>query len=952
MKQQPITASEMPRNMLKCPQGHPYEQSDFAQGSYKAGWVCSRCKTNHGPLDKRHFCRLCKCDLCFNCEPPPDDDDMMPTFLNPVTKRHEPLLRLNRRLSCWIGPRFVEDIIALRFDYISDRHKTLIQHGVQWTIPALKWCYRNVEIKRKCRRLLGTFQFTQCLSWAQPSWPTLMNGLAKEMGFIGDKLDRLYHELGLRDVLGTFVPRMLPGTNHRQDCPGGLVLPSFFRNSEEKEAKNPFWRFEPVTIGNEIAYIHFLRLIGTAIINNYRCHIQDVIGDLLAKGKFHAYAIKGYERLQNKLKSFDDHWTEPVPRPAESVDVVRGIAEFDDPHKMRDAMERLQDSFGSFVKFKNGMAWSDEQAKASMHLRLILACVRFTPKHPDTNAPLTFGDLCNDQDVQKKWAAYASRDPPASRCIDEGVVGSGPWHRSIATAMKWLHSDEMRNEVVTMVCEVQMLLEEYSEERNKMHEMYKVFRADNAIRLHADFVSSQKQELAQEERNKDQGMVNRNGVWERDTSIFSRMKRAIFEERLHFSTPSSPLKCDAGHDMVQCAAKPPAEGEQDPKKLMWSCSRCSTTTLFASAPRHTCTTCSIHICNTCEPFVPNDDASASFDDQLRQLMPTLQGLMKTQIAALVSIACIYGKKNVVEVLLSMIQQFESPSAVTTILACSGSGYHFPLFNAAVCKKSAHRLDIMKLLINAKADPKQKTGGGCSPLWKAANSGFIDSVRFLLESKAEVNAMQDSTTITPLYNACYRGHDEIAALLIEHKGSVNQVRKTTGATALYTACENAHAPIVVTLIAHKANVNQCTTKNNSSPMYIASQNGHLEIIHILAAAKANPHLGRSSDGCTPLYAASDKGYGAIVEYLHGVIQSNPDWKCRCEGECCCGINVLVQNRNWCPLNIAAYRGFLPCVRKLVELGASQRSIRMAIQRTGANGSAIREFLQSHVAEDNP
>jgi hypothetical protein len=122
-------------------------------------------------------------------------------------------------------------------------------------VPALKNSYRLVEVKRKCRRLLGTFQYTQCLSWAQPSWPMLMEGLEREMAVVGDKLDRLYHELGLREVLGTFVPRMLEGTNNRQDCPGGMVVPSFFSSADQKEEENPLWRFEPVTIGHEIAYV-------------------------------------------------------------------------------------------------------------------------------------------------------------------------------------------------------------------------------------------------------------------------------------------------------------------------------------------------------------------------------------------------------------------------------------------------------------------------------------------------------------------------------------------------------------------------------------------------------------------------------------------------------------------------------------------------------------------------
>ena len=948
-----------------CPQGHTYQQLALAEGAFKLMWSCDRCRKPHESETRRHICQVCASNVCFECLPPPQLKKM-PTFLNPVTKEREPLLTRDAT-GQWIAPQFVEDMIALRFTYVSDAHKKMIQDCVHWTIPALKASYGSLEIKQKVRRLLGTFQYTQCLSWAQPSWPTLMDGLDREMGEIGAKLNKLYESTGLREILGTFVPKMLEGTNNRQDCPGGLVVPAFFRDADKKEEVNPLWRFEPLTIGHEIAYIHFLRLIATGITERFRDAVETVLDDLLVDNTFHAGGIKGYERMQNKLKSFKDHWPEEVPRPAENVDVVRGIACFNDPHQMRDGLERLQEAFGPFVKFKNGMAWSDAQAQAAQHLRLILASVRFTPRHPDTHAAMTFGDLCQDPRVRQKWEAYCSRDPPATRCIDEGIVGSGPWFRSIGIAMKWITSQELQNQTVTMVCEVQMLLQDYRDERHKMHDMYKVRRADNAVRLHADFVSSQKQELAEDELNKDSGMHKVNGVWRHENTAYAKLKRVIFHEREFLADRENPLFCVQQHAMDQCVLADGVYAEG------WFCDRCGRNGATDEA-RHHCRTCCADVCYDCEPVAAEGgggdgggggasragaggggggNADRGFEDHLRGMMTQLQQLSLAQCAGLVSIACIYGKKHVVQVLVEMISQFEDGNAIKAMLDSSGCGYHFPLFNAAVCKRSAHRLDIMKMLINAKADPQKKTNGGCSSLWKAANSGYLDSAQFLLESKGDVNAMQESTTITPLYNACYRGHDEIAALLIEHKGNVNQVRKTTGATPLYTACENAHAPIVVTLIAHKADVNQCTTKNNSSPMYIAAQNGHLEIIHILAAAKANPHLGRTADGCTPLYAAADKGYDAIVEYINGLVCNNELWKCQCASNpsdpvCHCGINVLCQDNNWCPVNIAAYRGFFPCVRTLVELGANKRSISMGIPRVGGpQATEIREYLEAHL-----
>ena len=121
-------------------------------------------------------------------------------------------------------PTCVCRILKGDYTYISDDHKRLIQDCVPWTIKALKHAYLDQEIKRHVRLLLGTFQFTQCLSWAQPSWPRLMNGLRNEMLSIGRELHDIYVADDLHEILGTLNPPLLANTNYRQDCPGGPLV--------------------------------------------------------------------------------------------------------------------------------------------------------------------------------------------------------------------------------------------------------------------------------------------------------------------------------------------------------------------------------------------------------------------------------------------------------------------------------------------------------------------------------------------------------------------------------------------------------------------------------------------------------------------------------------------------------------------------------------------------------
>ncbi len=49
--------------------------------------------------------------------------------------------------------------------------------------------------------------------------------------------------------------------------------------------------------------------------------------------------------------------------------------------------------------------------------------------------------------------------------------------------------------------------------RTRMHEMYKALRADNAIRLHTDFVKNQKQALAEKELRHDRGLADTNAAF-------------------------------------------------------------------------------------------------------------------------------------------------------------------------------------------------------------------------------------------------------------------------------------------------------------------------------------------------------------------------------------------------------------------------------------------------------
>lgn len=88
----------------------------------------------------------------------------------------------------------------------------------------------------------------------------------------------------------------------------GLLTPPAFGKA------SAMLHYDHHTIDLEISYIHYVRLIAAAVNEMFKEEIMEIISDLLVGGQVFCGGIKGYERMQNKLKSFADHWNSAIPR--------------------------------------------------------------------------------------------------------------------------------------------------------------------------------------------------------------------------------------------------------------------------------------------------------------------------------------------------------------------------------------------------------------------------------------------------------------------------------------------------------------------------------------------------------------------------------------------------------------------------------------------------------------
>ena len=407
---------------------------------------------------------------------------------------------------------------------------------LDWLPDALLRAHASPESKTQARRLLGSTDVFDCSDLERiqldeaggaggkgdgegegegegsgdgPSvWDCLREKLGGHMAAFGASLRNIYESEDLRGRLGSYPANMIqggggglgegPASKTRQDSAGGVPLPPGLTRGTGKGASagdgggetkgsgggEGRGRCEDMSESDERCYIHFLRLIAVAVDPAF----QDAVNACLTPARspsvieggytYHA-GIKSYARMAAKMLTRAHHRYDQKPRPALNVDINRCRAVAADADKMVAVLDALQERFGGFVGFKNGMALSDEDAAKVFHLRVCEANVMF--EHPTLK---TFRELSVDEDVQALWQAYAEGEG-AGEGAEEARKPRGQWGREVARALEWLRSEELATEPVRMVCEVQCLLSPYRDVRMDMHEVYKAYRADSPASLHA-----------------------------------------------------------------------------------------------------------------------------------------------------------------------------------------------------------------------------------------------------------------------------------------------------------------------------------------------------------------------------------------------------------------------------------------------------------------------------------
>ncbi|MCH9632935.1 MAG: hypothetical protein S4CHLAM6_12810 [Chlamydiae bacterium] len=205
------------------------------------------------------------------------------------------------------------------------------------------------------------------------------------------------------------------------------------------------------------------------------------------------------------------------------------------------------------------------------------------------------------------------------------------------------------------------------------------------------------------------------------------------------------------------------------------------------------------------------------------------------------------------------------------------------------------VDLVKLLIEAKADLNARDANGRTPLHLAALFGDISTLEALLRAGAKVDVIDD-IGCSPLLlaakgsAACFNSlHSSGASLDIEnadgagvwHFAAMNSDSNSImsvlfrekknpdkadilGRTAMHYASQEGNSDAVDNLVYYGASAT-CSTHDKLTPIHLASYGGHVNVIHRLVANGADCSLA-DSYGLTPLMLASGRGSPEIVGAL--------------------------------------------------------------------------------------
>lgn len=217
-------------------------------------------------------------------------------------------------------------------------------------------------------------------------------------------------------------------------------------------------------------------------------------------------------------------------------------------------------------------------------------------------------------------------------------------------------------------------------------------------------------------------------------------------------------------------------------------------------------------------------------------------------------------------------------------------------------------EAAELLIEAGADVFDEDLSRTTALHTAAENGHAEVVKLLIAKNAKMD-VTDDRGCTPLYKACGAKSDDAALYMIEYAGETLDQAAKTGKTPLRKAAARGHRKIVEAIFEkcnHDASVLTSKDTKERTPLHAAAQYARKDVVEYLLE-QGVPVMIEDSDGKTPLRACFEGWNEARSKDFEAVCLRLLD-----------AVNIVELHANL--LHIAAARGSLPVLSKLMEKGA--------------------------------
>eukprot|EP01124_Arcella_intermedia_P005622 TRINITY_DN13326_c0_g1_i1.p1 TRINITY_DN13326_c0_g1~~TRINITY_DN13326_c0_g1_i1.p1 ORF type:complete len:528 (-),score=84.91 TRINITY_DN13326_c0_g1_i1:26-1609(-) len=157
--------------------------------------------------------------------------------------------------------------------------------------------------------------------------------------------------------------------------------------------------------------------------------------------------------------------------------------------------------------------------------------------------------------------------------------------------------------------------------------------------------------------------------------------------------------------------------------------------------------------------------------------------------------------------------------------------------------SYEKLDILKLLVESKADINATCNQSSTPLTLALNSGYIKSATYLISEGAKIN--DTNPAVVPSIHSC--PSFEIFKLLVENNADLSCLHPHTNGTILHTYVQKPgflNRETLQYILSRFSFSLDHQDNNNETAMGTAVNYGNLEVIKALVEAKANLTVGNS------------------------------------------------------------------------------------------------------------